>query len=175
FCGLCGDPAEAFRRDVLALDVLLGDVGPVDVEIVVGDQCVLALARLLLEPLELLELALAGLVEQTLLDVGRQLDREDAKVTGAVVHLDGRVTRRARRLLVGREERILERGDERALFDSLVALDLADGLDDLLSHVTLPRRSDWPARCRRTGSRSRRRRRRRPLRSARRRSGPLRA
>ena len=68
----------------------------------------------------------------------RQLDREDAEVAGVVVHLDGRVTRRARRLLVGGEERILERGDERALLDSLVALDLADGLDDLLAHVTLP-------------------------------------
>ncbi len=53
-----------------------------------------------------------------------------------VVHLDGRVPRRARRLLVRGEQRVLERGDERALLDSLVALDLANGVDDLLAHDT---------------------------------------
>jgi hypothetical protein len=159
--GLCGDATEALRRDVLAHDLLGGNVGPVDVEVVVGDERVLALAGLLLESLELLELPLASLVDEALLDVGRQLDREDAEIAGVVVHLDGRVARRARRLLVGREERVLERGDKCALFDSLVALDLADGLDDLLAHVTLPHGSGSPARSRRTGSRSRRRRRRR--------------
>ncbi len=89
----------------------------------------LALAGLLLELLELLELALARLVEQALLDVGGQLDREDAEVARAVVHLDRGVTRRTRRLLVRREQRVLEGGDERALLDSLVALDLADGFE----------------------------------------------
>ncbi len=64
------------------LTSLVGHLGPVDVEVVVGDERVLALAGLLLEPLELLELALARLVEQPLLDVGRQLDREDAEVAG---------------------------------------------------------------------------------------------
>src|SRR5256885_7914836 len=167
FCGLRGDASEALRSHVLPLDVLVRNVGPVDVEVVVGDERVLALAGLLLEPLELLELALSGLVEQTHLDVGRQLDREDAEVAGVVVHLDGRMTRRARRLLVGREERVLERGDERALVESLVALDLANGLDDLLAHVTLPHQSDLLARSPGTESRSPRRRRRRPSRSAR--------
>src|SRR5207302_2358573 len=47
---LRGDAAEVVRRDVLALDLILGNVGPVDVEVVVGDECVLALAGLLLEP-----------------------------------------------------------------------------------------------------------------------------
>jgi hypothetical protein len=61
--GLRGDAAKAFRRHVLAHDLLGGHVGPVDVEIVVGDERVLALAGLLLELLELLELALARLVE----------------------------------------------------------------------------------------------------------------
>src|SRR5262249_11277557 len=97
------------------------------------------------------------------------------EVACVVVHLDRRVTRRAGGLLVGSEERILERGDERALLDSLVALDLADRLDDLLAHVTLPRRSDSPARSRRTGSRSRRRRTRPPSPSLRPRNEPLRA
>ena len=131
--GLRGDAAEALRRDVFAADLILGDVGPVDIEVVVGDERVLALAGLLLEPLELLELALARVVEQPLFDVGGQLDREDAEVA-LVVHLDGRVARRARRLLVGREQRVFESGDERTLFDSLVALDLANGFDDFLAH-----------------------------------------
>ena len=87
---LRGDAAEAFRRDVLALDLIFRDVGPVDVEVVVGDERVLPLAGLLLEPLELLELALACVVEQPLLDVGGKLDREDAEVA-LVVHLDGRM------------------------------------------------------------------------------------
>ena len=95
----------------------------------------LALARLLLEALELLELPLARLVDEPLLDVGGKLDREDAELA-VVVHLDGRVARRARRLLVRGEQRVLERRDERALLDSLVALDLANGLDDLLAHDT---------------------------------------
>src|SRR5206468_12391423 len=52
------DAAEALRRNVLAANVALRDIGPVDVEVVVGDERVLALAALLLEALELLELAL---------------------------------------------------------------------------------------------------------------------
>src|SRR5207302_643933 len=45
--GLRGDAAEALGRDVLADDLLVGDVGPVDVEVVVGDERVLALDDLL--------------------------------------------------------------------------------------------------------------------------------
>src|SRR4029077_4699600 len=90
---------------------------------------------------------------QALLDVGGQLDREDAEVAGVVVHLHRRVTGRPGRLLVRREQRVLESRDERALFDSLVALDLADGLDDLLGHVTLPFTSDIGMRLARTISR----------------------
>src|SRR5207253_6037662 len=52
-------------RDIFTADLVLGDVGPVDVEIVVGDEGVLTLAGLLLEPLELLELAFACLLEQS--------------------------------------------------------------------------------------------------------------
>ena len=64
---------------------------PVELELVVVNERVLALARLLLEPLELVELALARVVEQALLDVGGQLDREDAEVA-FLVDLDHRVT-----------------------------------------------------------------------------------
>src|SRR5436190_2535730 len=143
------DASEALRRDVLAMHLALGNVRPVDVEVVVGDQRVLPLAGLLLEPLELLELALAGVVEEALLDLRSQLDREDAEVA-AVVHLHGGVPGRARRLLVGREQRVLERRDERALLDALVALDLANSFDDLLAHLTPSRRSGCPARSTRT-------------------------
>ena len=131
--GLRGDAAEAVRRHVLALDLILRDVGPVDLEVVVGDERVLALAGLLLEPLELVELALARLVDEPLLDVCRELDREDAEVAG-VVHLDGRVPGGAGCLLVCGEQRVLERGDEGAFLDALVALDLVNRLDDLLAH-----------------------------------------
>ena len=153
FRGLRGDAAEVVGRHVLALDLLLGHLRPVDVEVVVGEQRVVLLAGLLLDPLELVERALARLVEQAHLEVLGQLDREHAEVA-RVVELDGGVPRRARRLLVGREQRVLERGDERARLDPLLALDLANGLNDLLGHLapTL-RRSDSPARSRRTGCR----------------------
>src|SRR5579864_7247790 len=153
--GLRGDAPEALGRHVFALDLILGNVGPVDVEVVVGDERVLALAGLLLEPLELLELPLASLLEQARLDVTLKLDREDAEVAFGV-HLDGRVARGARCLLVRREQRVLERRDERSLLDPLVALDLANGLDDLLAHLTPSRRSDSPGRSPRTGLRCRR-------------------
>ena len=119
------------------LTQLLGDLRPVDLEVVVGEQRVVLLARLLLDALELVERALARLVEQAHLEVGGELDREHAEVP-AVVELDRRVPRRAGRLLVRREQRVLERGDERAALDSLLALDLANGVNDLLAHPFVP-------------------------------------
>src|SRR5207247_4964053 len=101
---------------------VLGHVRPVDVEVVVGDERVRALARLGLEPLELLERPLARLVEQALLDVGGQLDREHAELAVVGIELDGRVARRAGRLLVRGQERVLERVDEGGLLDRLLSL-----------------------------------------------------
>ena len=84
----------------------------------------------------------------------RQLDREHAEVA-RVVELDGGMAGRARRLLVRGEQRVLERGDERARLDSLLALDLANGLDDFLGHLLLTlHRSDSRARSRRRRSRA---------------------
>src|SRR5919109_759130 len=148
---LRGDAAEVLGSHVLALHEVLGHVRPVDVEVVVGDESVRALAALGLEPLELLERALARLVEQALLDVGRQLDREDAELAVVRIEFDGRVARGPGRLLVRGEQRVLERVDERVLLDSLLALDRLDRFDDLSAHVATPRRSCCPARCRRTG------------------------
>ncbi len=78
---------------------MLGHIGPVDVEVVVGDERVGTLSGLHLEGLELLELALAGFFDQALLDVSGQLDREDAKVT-LLVDFDDRVAGGSRHLLV---------------------------------------------------------------------------
>src|SRR5579884_4005073 len=173
---LGGDPAEVLRRDVLAPDLVLRDLRPVEDEVVVGEQGVVLLARLLLDPLELLERALARLLEEALLELARQLDRVDAEVA-RLVELDGGVAGRARRLLVGGEQRVLERGHERPGLDPLLALDLADGVDDLLCHLRFPtlRRSGWPARSPRTGCRPARRRGGRAGGRARRRRPPGRA
>src|SRR5215211_5399615 len=128
------NPSEVVRGDVRALDHRGIDVRPVDVEVIVVDERVRALAVLGLEPLQLFDGALACLLDQPLLDVRGQLDREDAEVA-AVVEVDRRVPRSTRRLLVRREQRVLERLDERAALDPLLALDLAERFDDLLAHV----------------------------------------
>ena len=112
---------------------MLGHLRPVELEIVVGQQRVVLLAGLGLEPLELFERALARLFEQALLEIRRDLDRVDAEIA-VVVQLDGCVPRRAGCLLVRSEERVLERLDERVAVDALLALDRADRFDDLSRH-----------------------------------------
>src|SRR6478736_2821775 len=88
------------------------------------------LSGLLLDALEIVDRALAGIVEQAHLEIGRQLDREHAEVT-AVVEDHGCVPRSPGCLLVRREQRVFERGDEGPAFDALLALDLAYGVNDL--------------------------------------------
>ena len=90
--------------------LLRRQLGPVDVQILVVDERVRALAVFGLERLELGDRTLTRLLDQPLLDVGRQFDRIDAEIA-LVVELDRRVTGRARSLLVGGEEGILERGN----------------------------------------------------------------
>src|SRR4051794_7732653 len=131
---LRSDAAEVLRSDVLTLDQVLRDVRPVDVEVVVRDECVGALTGLDLECLELLELSLAGLFDQALLDVGRELDREYPEIT-FLVDLDDRVPCGSRHLLVRGKQGVLECCDERAALDSLLALDVSYGLDDFLAHL----------------------------------------
>ena len=104
------------------------------VEVVVGDERVRALAVLRLGLLELRDRALARLVEQALLDVRRQLDRPDAEVAAHAVELHLRVPCRAGRLLVGGEQGVLERADERLVLDALLLLDLPDRFQDLPAH-----------------------------------------
>jgi hypothetical protein len=149
-----GDAAEVVRGDVGALDQLLGDLIPVELELVLVDQGVLLLPRLLLEVLELVDLRLHRLVEQPLLEILGDLDREDAELT-LLVQLDGGVAGRAGSLLVGGQERVLQRMDDGVLLDSLFAFEPADVLDDLLRHCSSPtaRRPGCPGRPGRTGSR----------------------
>src|SRR6476659_8372855 len=63
--------------------------------------------------------ALARLLDQPLLDVGRQLDREHAEIARIGVELDRRVTRGSGRLLVGGEKCIFGRMDQAVLLDPL--------------------------------------------------------
>ena len=133
---LGGDAAEVLGGDVGALDELRVDLGPVDRQVVVGDQRVRPLAVLGLGELELGDRALARLVEQALLDVGRQLDRPDAEVAAHAVELHLRVPRGARRLLVGGEQGVLERADEGLVLDALLLLDLPDRFQDLPAHCS---------------------------------------
>ena len=130
---LCGNAAEVLRGDVGALHLLGSDVRPVDIEVVVRDQCVRALAVLDLEPLELLERSLPGLLDEPGLDVRGELDREHAKVA-VPVDLDRRVAGSAGRLLVRREQPVLKGGDQRPRFDAFVSLDLSDCFQNLSAH-----------------------------------------
>ena len=135
---LRGDAAEVLGSDVLALDLILRHLRPVELEVLVGEERVVLLAGLDLEPLELLDCVLARLLDEPLLEVARDLDRVDAEIT-LVVELDGGMARRARSLLVRGEERVLERRDERVAVDALLALDRANRLDDLSRHgLSLP-------------------------------------
>ena len=97
----------------------------------------LALAGLLLELLELEDARLARLLDEPRLDVPGDLDPEDAELTDAV-ELDLGMAGRARRLLVGGTEGVLECGDEDAFLDALLPLDRLNALDDLLAHVVNP-------------------------------------
>ena len=69
---------------------------------------------------------------------GGQLDRPDAEVAAHAVELHLRVPCRARRLLVGGEQGILERADERLVLDALLLLDLPDRFQNLPAHCYRP-------------------------------------
>ena len=131
------DPAEVVRGHVGADDLVGWHLRPVEIEILVGDQRVLALAGLLLDLLELGDPRLAGVLDEANLDVLGNLDSVDAKLALAV-ELDLGMAGGVGRLLVRREQRVLERGDEDALLDSLLLLDRVNPFDDLLAHVVNP-------------------------------------
>ena len=105
---LRGDAPEVLGRHVVLLDLIA----------VLREPLLVDLRRLGVDHLARLRVdrRLAGLlldlVEQLLLEVGRQEQLEDAEVAARAVHLDAGVLRRLGRLLVGRQERVLERGHQ---------------------------------------------------------------
>src|SRR4051795_3597910 len=69
------DAAEVLGRDVLALDLLLRHLRPVELEVLVGEERVVLLAGLHLEPVELLDRMLPRFLDEPLLEVAGNLDR----------------------------------------------------------------------------------------------------
>ena len=65
---------------------------------------------------------------------GGRISSIHAEVAARAVHLHARVLRRPGRLLVGRQERVLEGRHQAVGGDALLALEDSDGLDDLLGH-----------------------------------------
>ena len=66
---VCAAIRRVVRRDAVSLDDVLGHSCEIDGEILVGDEHVGALTRLLLLQLEHLDRPFAGLVDEPLLDV----------------------------------------------------------------------------------------------------------
>ena len=128
--GLRGDPAEVVRRDVADLDLVLelGQARRDDLRRLGDDH----LARLRVDAaLELARGLLLGLVEQLVLEVLGQQELLDAEVAEVAVHAHARVARGAGLLLVGGQQRVLERVHELLLGDALLAPESPDGFDDL--------------------------------------------
>ena len=91
------------------------------------------LARLRVDaPLELAGRLLLGLVEELVLEVLGQDELLDAVLAEVGIEVHARVAHGAGLLLVGRQQRVLEGGDELLLGDALLPGEGADGLDDLL-------------------------------------------
>ncbi len=116
------DAAEVVGRDLHALDLAHVDAAEVEPDLLPG----------------LLVADLEGLGVHML----REDELVDPHVAGLGVDLDRGVVCRVGGLLVGGEERVLESLDKSLEGDALLALDLAQGLDDLSAHVRL-RGGSW--------------------------------
>ena len=114
-----GDAPEVVGRDLDALDLAHVDAAEVEPDLFPG----------------LLVVHLEGLG----VDVLREDELVHAHVAGLGVDLDGGVLGRVRRLLVGGQQRVLESLDKSLEGDALLALDLAQSLDDLSTHDGLRR------------------------------------
>ena len=130
--GLRGDPAEVGRRHVAAADLVavLGQLLGVDLGLLGLAQ----LARLRVDRALLLD----RLLDELLLELRRDEQLEHAEVGRVPVHVDARVLGGAGSLLVGGEERVLEREHQLLGRDALLFLERLDGLNDLLGHEILP-------------------------------------
>jgi hypothetical protein len=121
------------RRDVAQLDLVLEVRQPrrVDVRRLRDDD----LAGLGIHtPLERAGGLLLGLVEQLVLELGREQELLHDEVAGVAVHAHARVTGRAGLLLVGGQERVFERPHQLLLGDALLAPERLDCFDDLCGH-----------------------------------------
>src|SRR5215217_4882566 len=129
--GLSRDPAEVVGRDVALLDLVLELGQPRERDLRrLGDDHV---AGLRVDPaLELAGRLLLGLVEQLVLELLGQDQLLDAVLAEVGVQVHARVADGVGLLLVGREQRVLEGGDELLLGDALLARERAYGVDDLL-------------------------------------------
>ncbi len=123
---LGGDPAEVVGGDVARLDLVL--VGGQHLGVELG---VLGLAKLARLGVDLLLLLLGDLLKELLLELSGQDQLEHPEVSGVAVQVDAGVLGRAGRLLVGGEERVLERRHQGLGVDPLLLLEAPDGLNDL--------------------------------------------
>ena len=123
--GLRGDPPEVAGRDVALVDLVA---------------VLLELRRVDLRILGLAHLARLGVDRRALVDrlddqVRLQALGDDqldhAEVGGLAVDLDARVLRRAGLLLVGRQQRVLERDHQLLGFDALLARERVHRVQDL--------------------------------------------
>ena len=142
-------------------------VGSEDLGIELG---LLGLAELARLGIDCRLLLLGHLGEQLLLELGRQDQLEDAEVGGVAVEVDARVLGGTGALLVGGQQRVLERRHQRLGVDALLLLEAVKGLDDLAAQALPPPKSGtrFERRMPASGMPDRRRRRRRARRSRRR-------
>src|SRR3954454_12929349 len=130
---LRGDPPEVVRRDVAQLDLVLevAQAAGVDVRRLRDDH----LAGLRVDPaLQRARGLLLGLVEQLVLEIRGQQELLHDEVAGVAIHAYAGVAGGARLLLVGGEQRVLQRAHQLLLCDALLAPERLDGFDDLLRH-----------------------------------------
>ena len=125
-----------------------GDVAGRDLVLVGGQELrvelwLLGLAELARLRVDRLLLLLDRLRHQLLLQLGRQDQLEDAEVGGLAVEVDARVPGRPRRLLVRRQQCVLERRHQRLGIDPLLLLEAPDGLDDLAAHRAPSSGIEW--------------------------------
>ena len=114
------------------MDSALGEAGAVVRATVLGILGLAHLPRLRVDLRLLLGLGRFG--QELLLQLRGQDQFEDAEVAGLVVEVDAGVFGGAGSLLVGGEQRVLERIHQLVGGDSLLLLERFDCLDDLLAH-----------------------------------------
>ena len=120
---------------VTSRDLNLVLVGRQDLGVELG---LLGLAQLARLGVDRRLLLLGDLGEQLLLQLGRQDQLVDAEVGGVAVEVDARVLGRAGALLVGGQQRVLERRHQRLGVDALLLLEAVQGLDDLATQAHPP-------------------------------------